>query len=116
MITLQDIALARSGDKGANSNIGVIAKSEQGYLFLKQFLTAEHVQEHFFDLNIKSAVRYELPNLWAFNFILYGALGEGGSRSLRLDAQGKALAQKLLQLPLPLNPKDLLEFTANDIK
>ncbi len=103
MATLYDIAYARSGDKGANSNIGVIAYTYEGYLFLKQFLTTEKVLLYFSDLPIKSAIRYELPNLWALNFVLLGALREGGSRSLYLDAQGKSLSQKLLQMPIEID-------------
>lgn len=96
--TLRDIAYARSGDKGSNANIGVIAYTEDGYTFLKEFLTKERVHEFFNGLEIKGVKRYELPNLWALNFILEGALDGGGSRSLRIDAQGKALGQAILEM------------------
>ncbi len=99
-IKLNKIAYARSGDKGNHANIGVIAYTHEGYLFLKEHLTAEVVQEYFKLLGVKSTVRYELPNLIALNFILYEALGGGGSCSLRIDSQGKALGQALLQMPL----------------
>ena len=46
--------------------------------------------------------RFELPNLEAFNFLLEGILAGGGSRSLRVDAQGKALGQAILEMELPL--------------
>jgi hypothetical protein len=45
--------------------------------------------------------RYELPNLRGLNFVLHEVLGGGGSRSLRVDAQGKALGQAMLQLRIP---------------
>ena len=45
-------------------------------------------------------VRYELPNLGALNFILPGILDGGGSLSLRIDAQGKALGQAMLEMPI----------------
>ncbi|MBA2727920.1 MAG: hypothetical protein H0U49_07095 [Parachlamydiaceae bacterium] len=110
IVKLQDIASARSGDKGANSNIGVIAHTEHGYQLLKMILTTNCVQEFFSYMPLKSVVRYEIPNLRAFNFILYGALGEGGSRSLSLDAQGKALGQKLLQMPLPIGESQIIKM------
>jgi hypothetical protein len=44
--------------------------------------------------------RYELPNLGALNFLLEGALGGGGTVSLRLDAQGKTLGASLLDLDI----------------
>lgn len=101
---LNDIAYARSGDKGNNSNIGLIAKSTDDYAWMVKNITAERVKEYFHPLGVTSVVRYELPNLEALNFILYDALDGGGSRSLRLDAQGKALGQVLLQMPIEVYP------------
>ncbi|MCA9415208.1 MAG: hypothetical protein KC917_03020, partial [Candidatus Omnitrophica bacterium] len=43
-----------------------------------------------------------LPNLCALNFLVRNALGGGGSKSLRLDAQGKTYAQALLKLPVAI--------------
>lgn len=99
---LGDFARARSGDKGRGANIGVLASSEADYHFLHTYLTAERVQAYFAALSPGEVVRYELPNLHAFNFVLPAILGEGGSRSLRMDAQGKALGQVLLELPVLL--------------
>jgi hypothetical protein len=97
-VHLRKIAYARSGDKGSNSNIGVIAYTAEGYTFLETYLTAEKVACFFAALHPKKVIRYEMPNLWAFNFILEGVLDGGGSRSLHLDAQGKALGQVLLEM------------------
>lgn len=99
-ITLYDIAYARSGDKGSNSNIGVIAYTKEGYSFLKEELTSNKVKEFFEPLGVTKVVRYELPNLFAFNFLLDGILAGGGSLSLRIDSQGKALGQAILEFPL----------------
>lgn len=95
---LRDLAHARSGDKGSDSNIGVIARTEQDYLFLKNNLSPEIVKEFFSVICKGEVIRYELPNLLAFNFILKGALSPGGATSLRSDAQGKALGEALLNL------------------
>lgn len=97
-IKLQQIAYARSGDKGSHANIGLIAYTQEGYDFLKHAISAEKVQNYFKPLNPSGVTRYELPNLWALNFILHDILQGGGSRSLRTDAQGKALGQALLQM------------------
>jgi hypothetical protein len=102
LVPLYTIAYARSGDKGRNANIGVIAYTSQGYQFLVEYLTADKVHQYFEKLGVSSTKRYELPNLEALNFVLYGLLGEGGSRSLRFDAQGKALGQALLQMPIEI--------------
>ncbi|HEY3392251.1 MAG TPA: acyclic terpene utilization AtuA family protein [Lacipirellulaceae bacterium] len=94
---LYDIACARSGDKGTSANVGVIARSERSWPFLRAWLTADRVSTFFAPLGVESVDRYELPNLQALNFVLRGAL----RRSLRTDAQGKALGQILLAMPLP---------------
>jgi hypothetical protein len=50
--------------------------------------------------------RYEVPNLWALNFLLEESLGGGGTMSLQIDAQGKTFSQALLRcevdIPAPL--------------
>lgn len=97
---LKEIAYARSGDKGSNANIGVIAYTPENYILLREYLTEEKVASYFAHLGSREVKRFELPNLLAFNFVLYGALDGGGSVSLRTDAQGKALGQAILQMSI----------------
>lgn len=99
-VPLSEIAYARSGDKGSGANIGVIARSEKEYALLVDVLTEKAVAEFFKELHPSRVKRYELPNLWALNFVLEGVLMGGGSRSLRSDAQGKALGQAILEMPI----------------
>ena len=66
-------------------------------MFLRDWLTADRVAEFFAPLEPASVERFELPNLGALNFVLHGVLRRG----LRTDAQGKALGQILLEMPLP---------------
>lgn len=94
---LYDIATARSGDKGSNATIGVIARSSDWWDFLREWLTINEVSAFFAPGGIDSVERFELPNLGALNFVVHGALRQ----SLRTDAQGKALGQLLLELQLP---------------
>lgn len=98
---LGEVAFARSGDKGSSANIAVFARAESDYEALRERLTAELVQDFFAPLGVRDVQRYEVPNLAALNFVLAGVLGEGGSRSLRIDAQGKTLGQAILELHLP---------------
>jgi hypothetical protein len=100
MIRLGDIAYARSGDKGAGANIGVIARRQSDYALLKRVLSGDAVARFFADLRPAKVTRYELPNLWALNFVLSDILDGGGSVSLRLDAQGKTLGQAILEMTL----------------
>ena len=92
---LGTIAHTRSGDKGDTSNIGVIAFRESDYPVLAREVTAERVKRHFGDLVQGTVERFELPNLGALNFLLHGALGGGGTVSLRTDAQGKTTLRLL---------------------
>jgi hypothetical protein len=98
-IHLFDIAIARSGDKGSSATIGIIARSNEHWKFLQTWLTAERVSNFLSPLRIDAVDRFELPNLSALNFVVHGALRQG----LRTDAQGKALGQILLEIPLPSN-------------
>ncbi|CCB85214.1 MULTISPECIES: AtuA-related protein [Parachlamydia] len=113
LIHLYDIAHARSGDKGSDSNIGVIAYTSEGYQFLVEILTSEKVLQFMQKTQVKSVIRYEWPNLGALNFVLKGALGKGASRSLRIDAQGKALGQILLEMPLEIDENRLTKCLAS---
>jgi hypothetical protein len=97
---LVSIAYARSGDKGDSANIGVAARSDAAYEFLRRALTAEVVADYYKGLCKGGVVRYEMPNLRALNFVLKEALGGGGTLSLRVDHQGKTLAQGLLRMEL----------------
>lgn len=100
-ITLGQIAHARSGDKGNHANIGVIAYTPEGFDFLRSELSTERVAAFFAGLGGTRVERFELPRLWALNFVLYDALGGGASQSLRIDTQGKLLGTAILDLPLP---------------
>jgi hypothetical protein len=96
---LYDFAYGRSGDKGNIANISVIARSPEAYQEIKAKLTAERVKLFFGDLVKGDVLRYELDNIEALNFVLYGALDGGGTRSSRIDALGKSLAGALLYMP-----------------
>jgi hypothetical protein len=102
-IQLGEIAHARSGDKGNHANIGVIAYTDAGFEFLSRELTAERVAAYFAALRPTNVVRYELPGVRAFNFLLHDALAGGASRSLRIDSQGKSLGPAILQMELEIH-------------
>ncbi len=104
---LSAIAHARSGDKGDGSNVGLIANSHKLYEILRREVTPERVKEHFARIVRGPVDRYEVPNLWALNFILHDSLGGGGTESLKTDAQGKTHAQGLLQMEIEV-PDELL--------
>ena len=101
-VRLEEIAHARSGDKGDGSNVGIIAYTEAGFLLLQKELTAARVKDHFSTICKGGVERFEVPNLKAINFILHDSLGGGGSESVKTDAQGKTHGQALLRMELDL--------------
>lgn len=105
------IAYARSGDKGGMANIGVAAREPGWYDALSRELTAEVVQEYFSDRALATE-RFELANLRALNFLLHGVLGKGGTSTLRLDPQGKALADAICFLEIELTGGEAALLTA----
>ena len=101
-VRLIDIAHARSGDKGDTGNVGVIARKREYYPLLVKYLTTERVKKHFEGIALGTIERFELPNLWALNFLLNESLGGGGTRSLKNDAQGKTLSSAMLRMDLDI--------------
>jgi hypothetical protein len=102
-IRLIEIAHARSGDKGDTGNVGVIARKPEYYPLLVKYLTVEQVSRHFAGIVLGKVERFELANLWALNFLLHEALGGGGTKSLKNDAQGKTLSSAMLRMELEID-------------
>ena len=103
-VQLLRLAHARSGDKGNTANVGLIALKRDHYPFLVEQVTAARVARHFRGMIEGPVERFELPNLGALNFLLHGALGGGGTISLKTDAQGKVLSTALLRMKIPAPP------------
>lgn len=104
-VPLIDLAWARSGDKGDHSNIGVIVRHPDFVPFIEAALTESAVAEwmaHTLNPETGKVTRWALPGFHAFNFLLEHSLGGGGVASLRIDPQGKAFAQQLLEFPVPV--------------
>jgi hypothetical protein len=99
-IPLSEIAHGRSGDKGNHANVAIIAYTQAGYDWLRQYLTAEVVAAYFAPMGPSRVERYEAANVWGLNFLLYDILAGGASQALRIDSQGKTLALTLLRMPI----------------
>jgi hypothetical protein len=114
-VPLIRLAFGRSGDKGNNSNIGVLARKAIYAPYIRAALTESAVAkwfEHLFEGGKGRVERFDLPGTHAMNFLLHDALGGGGVASLRNDPQGKALAQQLLEFPIPVTEAIAREFSA----
>lgn len=109
MAPLGDVALARSGDKGANVNFGVYVHTAEEWDWLRSLMTKAKLQElmgatweDWFFIE-----RSELPEIKAVHFVVYGPLGRGVSSSKILDSLGKGFADFIRDKHVPV-PKKFL--------
>ena len=112
VVPLGRVMGARSGDKGGNANIGVWARSDESYDWLRQFLDVEMVRELIPEATGLVIDRYDLANLRAMNFVVRGILGEGVAASTRPDAQAKSLGEYLRSRRVPV-PTELLDLESD---
>ncbi|MBV4474437.1 acyclic terpene utilization AtuA family protein [Pseudomonas botevensis] len=110
-VALVKLAVARSGDKGNHSNIGVMPRRPEYLPWIAEALTPAVVVDwmrHVLDPLHGRVERWYLPGTHSLNFLLENALGGGGVASLRIDPQGKAFAQQLLEIQIPV-PQSIAE-------
>lgn len=103
---LGDIVLARSGDKGANINIGLFVQTAEQWEWFRSFMTKDSLRalmgkdwrESYF------VERVEFSQIFAVHFVIYGPLGRGVSSSKLLDSLGKGFAEfiRAVHVPIPV--------------
>lgn len=98
---------ARSGDKGGNANVGVWARSDDAYHWLRGFLTVDRLRSLLPETASLRVERHPFPPLRAMNFVIYGILGDGAAASLRSDPQAKGLGEYLRSRYVPI-PESLM--------
>lgn len=103
-LALRELCGYRAGDKGDIANVALFADDDETYELIVREVTAERVKEHFGDMVRGRVDRYEAANVRALNFVLHGALGGGGPRSLRADNLGKTLGGALVRLEVEVPP------------
>ncbi|KAH7072425.1 hypothetical protein FB567DRAFT_506115 [Paraphoma chrysanthemicola] len=103
-VRLGDLLYGRSGDKGANVNVGLFFPtrddSEDKWQWLRAWLSNAKLielmgEDHHPGLQIE---RCEFPRLRAVHFVIYGLLGESGtgvSSTSSIDALGKGFVEFL---------------------
>ena len=102
-VPLIALAFARSGDKGDNANIGVIARRPEFLSYIWQSLDEPAIRAAFAHFGVGRIERFHLPGSHAMNVVLHNVLGGGGTSSLRNDPQGKGYGQLLLTLPVRID-------------
>jgi hypothetical protein len=101
-VPLIKLAYARSGDKGNSSNVAIFARDPDYLPWLRRILTPQKLVAQLDSLVNGPAQRFEAPGLNALNFLIEDALGGGGMASLRIDPQGKAYGQMVLEMIVPV--------------
>ncbi|KAI8668577.1 hypothetical protein NCS57_00669200 [Fusarium keratoplasticum] len=109
-IKLGDVALARSGDKGGNLNVGIFVRTQRQWDWLRTYLSREQMWSLLGDdANDSYTIeRVEFGHIFAVHFVIYGILGRGVSSSTRLDAFGKGFADYLRDKIVEV-PEELVE-------
>jgi hypothetical protein len=100
IVPLSRLAFARSGDKGNSANVAIIARDPRYLPLLRRELTPARIVAQLDQLVEGPAERFEAPGLHALNFLIQNALGGGGMASRRIDPQGKAYGQMVLEMPI----------------
>ncbi|HEX4493915.1 MAG TPA: hypothetical protein VH914_22125 [Acidimicrobiia bacterium] len=99
-LALREICGYRAGDKGDIANVAIFADDDETYAMIVEQVTAERVKEHFGAFVTGRVDRYRVDNVRALNFVMHGALGGGGTRTLRADNLGKTLGGALVRLEI----------------
>ncbi|MDQ1385025.1 MAG: hypothetical protein QOG65_2404 [Actinomycetota bacterium] len=99
-LALREICGYRAGDKGDVANVAIFADDDETYALVVREVTAARVKKHFGAMVQGRVDRYEAANVRALNFVLQGALGGGGPRTLRADGLGKSLGGALVRLEI----------------
>ena len=100
---LRDVAHARAGDKGDRSSVCVFVYDPAHYDTVAAQLTPERLNQQFAGLLKGRIVRYDLPGLGGFNFVMDQALEGGVNTSLNLDSHGKSWSSLFLGLTVEVN-------------
>lgn len=106
-VKVMDVCWYRSGDKGDISNIGLIAKTRKGYEVIKKEVTPARIKAHFKDWVKGDIVIYPMDNFCALEIVMFGALGGGATKTLRLDQTGKAMSVGLARMEIEVDEKDV---------
>ena len=99
-LALRELCGYRAGDKGDIVNVAIFADDDETYELIVREVTAERVKAHFGAMVHGRVERYEAANVRALNFVLHGALGGGGPRTLRADNLGKTFGGALVRLEI----------------
>ena len=114
-VRLHEVAHSRTGDKGNRLNASLIPYDPAIYPHLARQVTPSRVADLFSIRGPVNVVRYDLPKLGAFNFVVDDVLEGGVNGSLNLDGHGKTLSFLLLTLEVEV-PANLVPKRSAEVK
>ena len=103
-VPLHAVAHSRAGDKGNRGNLSLMPYDPALYPLLAEQVTEARVLALFAHRGATRCVRYDLPLIHAFNFVIDDVLEGGVNGSLNLDGHGKSLSFRLLGLTVHVPP------------
>ena len=95
-VPLHAVAHSRAGDKGNRGNLSLMPYDPALYPLLAEQVTEARVLALFAHRGATRCVRYDLPLIHAFNFVIDDVLEGGVNGSLNLDGHGKSHSSRLL--------------------
>jgi hypothetical protein len=99
---------ARSGDKAGNATLGVWARDDKAYQWLRSWWREQRIRELIPEAADLELRLWELPLLRACGVTIVGLLGAGVAANHALDGQAKALGEylraKVADIPAELLP------------
>ncbi|MBA3983971.1 MAG: DUF1446 domain-containing protein [Acidimicrobiia bacterium] len=105
-VPLGTVVGARSGDKGADANVGVFARNDESWRWLDGFLTTDRLRALLPETAELAVERFRFPLIRSLNFVIHGLLEEGVAASTRQDPQAKGLGEwlraRLVDVPTSL--------------
>ncbi len=99
-VPLHRVAHSRAGDKGNRINLSLIPYDSATYPMLAEQVTTERVLALFHHRGATRVMRYDLPLLQMFNYVVDDVLEGGVNTALNLDGHGKSHSFRLLALPV----------------
>jgi hypothetical protein len=114
VVRLGDVALGRSGDKGANINLGIFPRTSKIWPWFQGFMSRGLLRELIGDdwRDGYFIERMEFPGIHSVHFVVYGILGRGSSSTVALDNLGKGFADFIRDKWVEV-PVEILDLISN---
>jgi hypothetical protein len=112
LVPLRFLAFARARASGSNLVLALALRDPADWRAVRAGATAAKVGAWLSSLRPRTVRRLELAGLASFHFRFEAAVGAGRGHDLAFDLDGRAFAQKLLDMPVEID-RDRAEALTN---